>query len=125
MDQLYKEELMEIFKNPKQKGMLEDANVSGTGNNPFCGDKIKLELKITNGIIEKARFDGSACAVSVISSEKLLSFVEGKSVGEVSKLTQEDLLKILDINVSMTRIKCATLVLSALREALEKYHENN
>ena len=124
MDQIYKEELMEIFKNPKHKGVLGDANVSSTGNNPLCGDKINLKLKITENIIEKARFEGSACAVSVISSEKLLSFVEGKSVEEAAELTQEDLLKILDINVSMTRIKCATLVLKALKEALEKYENN-
>ena len=124
MDQIYKEELMEIFKNPKHKGKLADANASSAGNNPLCGDEISLKLKITNGIIEKARFSGSSCAVSVISSEKLLSFVEGKSVGEASELTQEDLLKILDINVSMTRIKCATLVLSALKEALKDYGSN-
>jgi len=124
MDQIYKEELMEIFKNPKHRGKLKDANVSGVGNNPFCGDEINLKLKITDGSIEKARFEGSACAVSVISSEKLLGFVEGKSVVEVAKLTQEDLLEILDINVSMTRIKCATLVLSALKKAVKDYGSN-
>jgi len=125
MDQIYKEELMEIFKNPKHRGDLENSTVSSTGNNPLCGDKIKLKLKIMKGVVEKARFEGAACAVSIISSEKLLGFIEGKSVEEVKKLRQEDLLKILNISVSMTRIKCATLVLSALKEALEGYCEDN
>ncbi len=121
MDQIYQEELMEIFKNPAHKGLISDANAQTSERNPSCGDNISLQLKIANGIVEKAAFDGSSCAVSTISAEKLLSYIEGKSVKEVKALRQEDLLQILGITVSMTRIKCATLVLTGLKRALDNY----
>lgn len=116
---IYREEYMDIYKNPRHKGKIPHPSARFEAKNPICGDEISLNLKIEKGIIKKARFEGSACAVSVISSEKLLDFIEGKTVEEAKDLTQEDLLKILDITVSMGRINCATLVLTALKNALK------
>ena len=118
MDQIYQEELKEIYKNPKHKGKIYDATARIQEQNPICGDNINLQLKVENGIIKEAKFDGSACAVSVLSSEKLLDYIEGKSVEEAKKINQEKLLEILKIDVSMSRIRCATLVLKALQKAL-------
>jgi nitrogen fixation NifU-like protein len=123
MDNIYREELMEIYKNPKHRGNLDSPSAKTFAENPICGDEIQLQLKIEKGIIKKARFEGAACAVSIISSEKLLSFIEGKTIQEAKNLTQKDLLKILDINVSMSRLRCATLVLTALKEALRKENQ--
>ncbi len=119
MDQIYQEELKELYKNPKHKGQIPDATAKIHEQNPICGDNINLQLKVENGIVKEAKFEGSACAVSILSSEKLLSYIEGKSVEEVKKITQEKLLEILKIDVSMSRIRCATLVLTALQKALE------
>lgn len=123
MDNIYREELMEIYKNPKHRGNLDSPSAKTFAENPICGDEIQLQLKIEKGTIKKARFEGAACAVSIISSEKLLSFIEGKTIQEAKNLTQKDLLKILDINVSMSRLRCATLVLTALKEALRKENQ--
>jgi nitrogen fixation NifU-like protein len=119
MDPIYQEELKDIYKNPLHKGHLQDATAQTQEQNPLCGDSIKLQLKIENGLIKKARFDGAACAISILSSERLLTYIEGKSVEEAKALTQEKLLEILGIDVSMSRIRCATLVLTALKKALE------
>jgi nitrogen fixation protein NifU and related proteins len=124
-DTLYKEELMEIYKNPAHKGLLESPNATSQEVNPFCGDNINLQLDIRNGTIEKARFSGSSCAVSTIAAEKMLEKIEGTPVEECLNLTQEDLLETLGIDVSMTRIKCATLVLTAIKNALKNYQQRN
>ncbi|MBP8960964.1 iron-sulfur cluster assembly scaffold protein [Patescibacteria group bacterium] len=118
MDPIYQEELKELYKNPKHKGHIANATSKVQEQNPICGDNINLQLKIEDGVIKEAKFDGAACAISILSSEKLLSFIEGKTVAEARKITQKQLLEILGINVSMGRIKCATLALKALQKAL-------
>jgi len=123
LDPIYQAELEEIFKNPRHKGNIVNPSILASEQNPLCGDSIRLQLRVENGIIQEARFDGSACAVSIIASEKLLSFIEGKSVAEAKSLTQDDLLQILGVDVSMSRIKCATLVLTALKNALTSLQE--
>ncbi len=123
MDGVYREELMEVFRSPKHKGNITDPTASTEEKNPICGDEINLQLKIENDIIKEAKFKGAACAVSVISSEKLLDFIEGKSVKEAKNITQETLLEILDINVSMSRLRCATLVLTALKNAIKNLEQ--
>ncbi len=123
LDPIYQAELEEIFKNPRHKGNIVNPSFLASEQNPLCGDSIRLQLRVENGIIQEARFDGSACAVSIIASEKLLSFIEGKSVAEAKSLTQDDLLQILGVDVSMSRIKCATLVLTALKNALGSLQE--
>ncbi|MBD3365881.1 Fe-S cluster protein [candidate division WWE3 bacterium] len=120
MDSIYKEELLETYKNPKHKGTIKNPTVIQQGENPFCGDEVTLQLKVEKGIIKEAKFKGVACAVSVISSEKLLEFIEGRTVEDALNLKQENLLELLGITVSMTRLRCATLVLTALKKALEK-----
>ncbi len=124
MNQLYRDELMEIYKNPKHKGDLPEADTETYEKNPICGDEIKLKVKLENGVIQKAMFEGSACAVSIISAEKLLDHIEGMKLKDALELTQEDLLEILNIDVSMSRLRCATLVLKALHKALLKVKES-
>lgn len=122
-DSVYQEELMELYKNPKHKGVMEKPSAKSSELNPICGDEIHLQLKISDNVIEEAKFSGASCAVSTISTEKLLDFIEGKDIEEAKSLTQKDLLEILDIDVSMSRIRCATLVLTALKKALENYRK--
>ena len=120
-ENIYKEELMEIFKNPPNKGNIENPDTVSDKTNPLCGDEIHLELKITNGIIEDAKFNGSACSVSVVSSAFLTEEIIGKTVTEAKKIDKDKVLQLLNLNLTTSRVKCATLVLDALKEALEKY----
>ena len=125
MDDIYKEELMDIYRNPSKKGHLDKPTATALEKNPFCGDEVTLELEIKDGIIKDARFSGSACAVSVISSEILIENILDKSVEEVKKLTKEDLLDMIDLNLTTSRIACATLILIALKGAVKKYDQKN
>jgi nitrogen fixation protein NifU and related proteins len=119
-DQIYREELMEVYRKSKAKGKILDPTVEVSEKNPMCGDEIVLQLKIDNGIITDAKFDGSACAVSVISSNYLLEFLVGKTVGEAKQISKEQLLDMIGINLTTSRVKCATLVLKALEDAIQK-----
>jgi nitrogen fixation protein NifU and related proteins len=118
---IYREELMDIYKNPPHKGKIDKPTVASEKNNPMCGDEIHLQLQINNGIVEDAKFDGSACAVSVISASMLTDMIIGKSIVELQKLTKEELLNTLDLNLTTSRVKCATLAFNALRDILDIY----
>ena len=119
----YQEELMDIYKNPHNKGKLSSPSVSVCKKNPMCGDELTLELDIKNGVVKDAKFDGSACSVSIISSSILTDYLIGKKVEEVKKLTKEDLLKFINLNLTTSRVACATLIFSALEEALKEYEK--
>ena len=125
MQDLYQEELMDIFKNPHNKGSVKDPSVSISKKNPMCGDELTLQLKFEDGVIKEAMFDGSACSVSIISASILTDYLAGKTLTEVKKLTKEDLLTLINLNLTTSRVACATLVFSALQEAIKKYEERN
>ena len=122
---LYREELMEIYKNPAHRGTIQKPSVTVHKKNAMCGDEIDLVLEVKDNKISDARFDGSACSVSIISSDLLLDFVVGKTLEEASKITKDDLLKLIDLNLTTSRVKCATLVLNALTTAIEKYQKEH
>jgi nitrogen fixation NifU-like protein len=118
--ELYREDLMDIYKNPSHKGTVDDPSVKVFEKNPMCGDEIDLSVKVKNGVIEDIKFEGSACSVSIISSDLLLDHVKGKTIEEAKKITKDDLLKMVDINLTTSRVKCATLILVAVQEAITK-----
>ncbi|KKS21513.1 MAG: NifU family SUF system FeS assembly protein, nitrogen fixation protein NifU [candidate division WWE3 bacterium GW2011_GWC1_41_7] len=121
-DNLYREELMEVYKSTKNRGTLVSPSVEVLEKNPLCGDQIKLQFEISeDGIITDAKFDGSACAVSVISSAYLMDNLVGKSIEHAKKLTKEDLMGLIGINLTTSRVKCATLALEGLKNAIGKY----
>lgn len=122
-DDILKEELMDMYRNPSKKGHLKDVSVEVSQKNPMCGDDVHLQLKIEDGKISDAAFDGSACSVSVISSEVLLDNITGKTLEEVKKITKDDLLKMVGLNLTTSRVACATLTLTALEHAIEKYDQ--
>jgi nitrogen fixation protein NifU and related proteins len=123
-DSIIREELLDIYRNPMHKGVMKDPTVTSQENNPFCGDEINLQLLIKDGIIKDAKFNGSSCSVSVISSAMLTDALIGKTVEQAKKITKDDLLKMTGMNLTTSRIKCATLSLTAMLEALNKYESN-
>lgn len=121
MDDLYRSELMEIYKDPTHKGDLANPSISLEKQNAFCGDHLHLTLKIKNNIIEDAKWNGEMCFVSIIGADFLLEEIIGKTISQAKKIDQAKLLELIDLNLSTSRIACATLTLKALQEALAKY----
>ncbi len=118
---LYREELMDIYRNPTNKGTMRDPSVAIDKKNPMCGDEITLQLKFKDNVVDDAKFEGTACAVSVIASSILTEMIIGKTISELQDITKEKLLESIGLNLTTSRVKCATLVLDALNGALEIY----
>jgi nitrogen fixation NifU-like protein len=116
MDDLYREIIIEHYKNPGYRGHLDPHNIAFEDNNPLCGDHIRVELRVDeSGKIADARFDGHGCAISQASADLLMESVIGKPLEEVKHLTKDDILELLGIELGPVRLKCALLSLKVLK----------
>ena len=123
MDDFYRSELMEIYKDPTHRGHCNSPSIELKKQNAFCGDEVHLSLIIKNSIIKDAKFEGPMCFVSIAGAELLLAEIIGKTIEEVKKIDQKKMLKLIDLNLSTSRVACATLTLKALHEAIDQYEQ--
>jgi nitrogen fixation NifU-like protein len=117
-DDLYREQILEHYKNPHHFGELADADITQEGDNPLCGDVITLYLKLDDGKLGDVSFRGRGCAISQASASMLTDMIVGRAVAELKTFPTKDLLEELGIQISPARMKCATLSVNTLRVAL-------
>ena len=119
---LYREYILEHYRNPKNFGHLPDPDIVVEDGNVSCGDKIVVELKKSEQkgkkVVSDIRFSGVGCAVSIASASLLTESVKGKTVDEILKLGREDILELLGISLTPSRTKCALLSLEVLQKAV-------
>jgi nitrogen fixation NifU-like protein len=117
---MYQEIILNHYRSPRNFGPLPEANHSGEESNPLCGDHITMRLKIdpTTQKIEKIRFEGDGCAISMASASMLTQRIEGQTVDGAGRISQEDVLTGLGIPLSPVRTKCALTGYVALGRAL-------
>jgi len=116
MDDLYREVIIEHYKNPGFRGELNPHDYSFEDENPVCGDHIRVDLRVDeSGMITDARFSGEGCAISQSSADLLMESVIGKNVEEVKTLTKQDILDLLGIDLGVVRLKCALLPLKVIK----------
>jgi nitrogen fixation NifU-like protein len=116
MDDLYREVIIEHYKNPDHRGTLDPHDISFEDENPLCGDHIRVDLRVDeNGVIKEATFDGHGCAISQSSADLLLDSIIGKSVEDIKQMNKQDVLDILGIDLGPVRLKCALLPLKVLK----------
>jgi len=116
MDDLYRELIIDRYKNPLYKGQLDPNDMSFEDDNPLCGDRIRIDLRLDEeGKIKEALFDGHGCAISQASADLLLESIQGKPLEMVKELTKEDILELLGIELGPVRLKCALLSLKVLK----------
>jgi nitrogen fixation protein NifU and related proteins len=117
---MYQEIILNHYRSPRNFGSLPGADLSGEESNPLCGDHITMRLKIdpTSKKIDQIRFEGDGCAISMASASMLTQKVEGLSLEDAGKLSQDDVLKALGIPLSPVRTKCALTGYVALGRAL-------
>lgn len=116
MDDLYREIIIDRYKNPLYRGSLDPHDIAFEDDNPLCGDHIRVELRVgADGKVTEAAFDGHGCAISQASADLLMENVLGKSLDEVKQLSKDDLLGMLGLELGPVRLKCALLSLKVLK----------
>ena len=137
LDQLYRSVIMDHYKNPRNKGALEENSVTIDMNNPTCGDRIHLTLKISDGVVEDAKFDGEGCSISMSSASMMTQLVKGKKLDEALELADifskmmmgedfdadkydlGDVEALQGVSQFPARIKCATLAWKAMEKGVK------
>jgi len=113
---MYREVIIEHYKNPSYRGRLQPNDVSFADDNPLCGDHIQIDLRLdSGGRVREARFDGHGCAISQASADLLVESIIGKSVDEVKSMGRQHILDLLGIDLGPVRLKCALLSLKVLK----------
>ena len=126
MDDMYREIIVERYKNPYYRGQLEPHDISFEDENPLCGDHIRIDLRVdTTGHVQEVAFSGHGCAISQASADLLLESIMGKSLDEVKTLSKADLLDLLGIELGPVRLKCALLPLKVLKAGVYGMGEAN
>lgn len=117
MDDLYREIIIEHYKNPGYRGVLEPHDITFEDENPLCGDHIRIDLRVDNGgRVSEAAFSGHGCAISQASADLLLESVIGKSLDDIKAIGRQDVLANLGIEqLGPVRMKCALLSLKVLK----------
>ena len=122
-DDIYREIILDHYRNPRNKGKLLDADVSIHDSNPLCGDEVDIHLKVDGDNVRDIKFEGRGCAISQASASMLTEMVMGKALTSVKGLTKEDILENIGLlNLGPARIKCALLSLKVLKLAMVKYY---
>ena len=116
---IYREEILDHFKNPRNSGKLKGASVSHKETNASCGDILEMSLKIKDGKVVEVRFEGEGCAVSMAAASMLTEMILGKNLEVLKKMKAVEMEKRLGIKISSGRKKCAALGLVTLKKALE------
>ncbi|MGC8638495.1 MAG: iron-sulfur cluster assembly scaffold protein [Isosphaeraceae bacterium] len=120
-DPLYREEILDHYYSSPHRGRLESPDRVSDLDNPLCGDEVHLELSLgSDGRIEHVRFDGHGCVISQAATSLLADRVEGATLEEVRQISPADVVKLLGVPLSPTRLKCGLLGWKALQKAVEE-----
>lgn len=137
LDMLYRRVIMDHYKNPRNRGVLEGNNLTINMNNPTCGDRIQLTMKVENGIVTDVKYEGEGCSISMSSASMMTQAIKGKKVEDALKLSKifsnimqskeyDDDIDLGDIEALQgvskfpARIKCATLAWKAMEKGLSE-----
>ena len=119
MEDFYRELIIERYKDPHFRGVLDPNDISYEDDNPSCGDHIQIDVRLDeNGIVTEALFSGEGCAISQASADLLLESIIGKSVDDIKEISKEDILENLGIELGPVRLKCALLPLKVLKAGI-------
>jgi nitrogen fixation NifU-like protein len=120
LDSLYREVILDHYKNPRGHGVIEDADAVAEGQNPLCGDEVSIAIAFEGDTIADVKFQGRGCAISQAATSMLMDMVKGRSAEEVATMSRDELLEEVGIPLTPVRLKCALLGLGVLKVALHK-----
>lgn len=122
---LYREQILDHYRHPRNYGTLEDADISHEDHNPLCGDQVRFEVRLDEGgRVVQAAFTGRGCAISQATASMLTEAVQGKTLDEIKAMDQQTVLGLLGISLSPVRLKCALLPLKVLQAGIYRYESD-
>ena len=121
MSDLYREQILDHYRNPRNHGTLDPHDASFEDSNPLCGDRVRIDLKLDGDTIVDIRFSGRGCAISQAATSMLTEMAIGKTIDDVRAITRDDLLDEIGIPISPARLKCALLGLKVLKASAYGY----
>jgi nitrogen fixation NifU-like protein len=119
-DQLYRELILDHYKNPRRHGLLDAPDAQAEGQNPLCGDEVAVSVRFDGDTIADVGFEGRGCAISQAATSMLTEIVVGRTAEDVARMPKEELLEEVGIPLTPVRLKCAILGLGVLKVALHK-----
>jgi len=114
-EDLYKENILDHYKNPRNYGEIENPDISYFDTNPLCGDELQLQIKVKDGKAEDVKFKGKGCSISQASASILTEMILGQDMEEVKKIGKKEILDAVGLQLGPSRIKCALLSLKVLK----------
>jgi len=120
LDSLYREVILDHYKNPRGHGVIERADAEAEGQNPLCGDEVSIAVAFEGDLIADVKFQGRGCAISQAATSMLMDMVKGRTAQEVATMSRDELLDEVGIPLTPVRLKCALLGLGVLKLALHK-----
>ncbi len=117
MDDFYRDYILDHYRHPHNFGQLERPDAEAEDLNPLCGDQIRMQLKVDDGVVSDVRFSGKGCAISQASASMLTDAIKGMKLADVATLSKDVVLENVGIGISPTRMKCAMLGLRVLKSA--------
>jgi NifU-like protein involved in Fe-S cluster formation len=115
---LYGEVIRERWRRPRRRGELPEVTAVAEDVNPLCGDRVRMLLHVVDDTVTAARFTGDSCAICTASADVVAELVEGRAVADAARLAPDDVLSVLQADIRPTRMRCATLPISVLQQAL-------
>jgi nitrogen fixation protein NifU and related proteins len=120
LDSLYREVILDHYKNPRGHGVIDSADAEAEGQNPLCGDEVSIAVAFEGDTIADVKFQGRGCAISQAATSMLMDMVKGRTAQEVASMSRDELLDEVGIPLTPVRLKCALLGLGVLKLALHK-----
>jgi len=122
---LYSDTLLDHFRNPRNYGRLSSPDTAYEEFNPLCGDRVRIELMISDNRVAAARFVGDGCAISIAAASLLTELVQGVEIAPGAMISDEELIASLKSGIKPSRMKCALLPLEALRSCVKLYFQSS
>jgi nitrogen fixation protein NifU and related proteins len=124
-DEIYKENILDHFKHPHNKGTLDDYTFNIRKHNPVCGDNIELFVKVEDRIVKDVKFNGNGCAISVAAASMLTEKIKNMNLQELENLKESEVLEMIGVPLGVVRVKCGLLSFKILKEGLKKMEIKN
>jgi len=117
----YREHILDHFENPRHKHTVSHPDHAGEADNPVCGDRVRLEIRLDHeGRVAEAGFSGEGCVICMAAASMLAEYIEGRDTCELEQMAEQDVLALLGVELGRARTQCATVSLRALKSALQR-----